>query len=93
MQLSEIESVSDMGRKDSTDILTGEEGGNAQDIAVTDPVPGSLVLWSSGEQLQDTGKRLTVVTELTLREREKNANSHWWKPVSMFDGESEWAVS
>ena len=64
-----------MGREESTGILTGKEGGNAQDIALIDPVPGSLVLWSPGEQLQNTGERLAVVTKLALREREKNASS------------------
>ena len=29
-----------------------------QNLVVTDPVPGSLVLWSPHDQLQDTGKRL-----------------------------------
>ena len=75
MQLSEIESASYVGREDCIGILTGEARGNAQDIAITNLVLGSLVLWSPGEQLKGTGKRLAVVTELALREREKNEGS------------------
>ena len=81
-----------MGCEECTGILTSKEGGNAQDIAVIDPVPGSLILWPPREQLQDTGKRLAVVTELALKEREKNPSSLWWNLVSIFDGEKEWAV-
>ena len=92
MQPSEIESDADMGGEDSTGILTGSVGRDAQNLVVTDPVPGSLVLWSPHDELQDTGKRLAVATDLARREREENADSPWWDLVSIFDGEKEQGV-
>ena len=81
-----------MGGKDSIGILTSAVGGDAQNLVVTDPVPGPLVLWSPHDQLQDTGKRLAVVTDLARRERGENADSPWWDLVSIFDGEKEQGV-
>ena len=76
-----------MDCEDSIGILIGEERGFAQDIETAITIPGSLVLWSPDGLLQDTRKRLVVITDLAMREREKSADSPWWDHISIFDGE------
>ena len=66
-----------MGCDDSIGILTGEERGFAQDIETAITIPSSLVLWFPDGQSQDAGKRLVVITDLAMREREKSADSPW----------------
>ena len=91
-QQSELEPDSDMGCKDSIGILTGEAGGIAQDIETAVTILGSLVLWSPDGQSQDIGKRLVVIIDLAMREREKSTSSPWWNHISIFDGEREHGV-
>ena len=81
-----------MGVEDPTGILTSAEGGIVQDIEEAVTLPGSLVLWSPDGQLQETGKKLVVITDLAMREREKRATSPWWDNISIFDGEREHGV-
>ena len=64
-----------MGVEDPTGILTGAEGGIAQDIEEAVTLPGPLVLWSPDGQIQDAGKKLVVITDLAMREREKSATN------------------
>ena len=64
-----------MGGEDPTSILLGEKGGIAQNIEEAVTIPGSLVLWSPDGQIQDAGKKLVVITDLAMREREKSATS------------------
>ena len=91
-QQSEAGQDSEMGGEDPIGILPGEKGGIAQDIAEAVTLPGSLVLWSPDGQIQDAGKKLVVITDLAMQEREKSATSPWWDHISIFDGEREHGV-
>ena len=64
-----------MGGEDPTGILSGAASGIAQNIEEAVTLPGSLVLWSPNGQTQDAGKKLVVITDLAMREREKSATS------------------
>ena len=87
-----IEPDSDMGCEDSIGILTGEERGFAQDIETAVTILGSPVLWYPNGQLQDARKRLVVIADMEMREREKSADSPWWDHISIFDGEQDRGV-
>ena len=91
-QQSEVGQDPDMGGEDPTSILSGAARGIAQNIEEAVTIPGSLVLWSPDGQIQDAGKKLVVVTDLAMWEREKSATSPWWDHISIFDGEREHGV-
>ena len=81
-----------MGGEDPTSILSGAARGIAQNIEEAVTILGSLVLWSPDGQIQDAGKKLVVIIDLAMREREKSATSPWWDHISIFDGEREHGV-
>ena len=81
-----------MGGEEPTGILSGATRGIGQNIEEAVTLPGSLVLWSPDGQSQETGKKLVVITNLAMREREKSATSPWWDHISIFDGERERGV-
>ena len=91
-QQSEVGQDLDMGGEDPTDIPSGATRGIAQNIEQAVTIPGSLVLWSPDGQIQNAGKKLVVITDLAMREREKSATRPWWDHISIFDGEREHGV-
>ena len=92
MQQSEVGQDSDMGGEDPIGILSSAARGIAQNTEEAITLPGSLVLWSPDGQIQDAGKKLMVITDLAMREREKSATNPWWDHISIFDGEREHGV-